>query len=73
MLPTSIRPGRIGCPCGQRSGGRTIHCPDVDRTNSPMAAIPLDPVPRDRLNRRQLPATPAASQQQLAGEHGAHR
>jgi hypothetical protein len=35
MLPTSIRPGRNGWPRGQRSGGRTIHCPDVDRTNSP--------------------------------------
>jgi hypothetical protein len=24
---------------GQRAGGRTIHAPDVDRTNSPTAAI----------------------------------
>jgi hypothetical protein len=40
MLPTSIQPGRSGCPRGQRSGGRTIHAPDVDRTNSPTAAIP---------------------------------
>jgi hypothetical protein len=35
MLPTSIRPGRNECPLGQRVGGRTIHSPDVDWTNSP--------------------------------------
>jgi len=31
-VPTSTRPGRNGWPRGQRVGGRTIHCPDVDRT-----------------------------------------
>ena len=41
MLPTSIRPGRNTCPRGQCVGGRTIHAPDVDRTNSPTAAMSL--------------------------------
>jgi hypothetical protein len=39
MLPTSIRPGRSGWPRGQRSGGLTIHCPVVNCTSSPTAAI----------------------------------
>ena len=38
--PTRTRPGRSAWPFWHRSGGRTIHCPDVDLTNSPTAAIP---------------------------------
>lgn len=39
MEPTSIRAGRNTCPRGQCNGGRTIHCPPIDRTSSPTATI----------------------------------
>jgi hypothetical protein len=34
-VPTRTRPGVIGWPLPQRSGGRTIHSPRADRTRSP--------------------------------------
>lgn len=37
--PMSTRPGRSVWPRGQRSGGLTMHCSDVDLTSSPTAAI----------------------------------
>ena len=45
-VPTRTRPGVIGCPLPQRSGGRTIHSPFADRTRSPTSWLIRQVYPR---------------------------
>jgi hypothetical protein len=71
-------------PRGQRSGGRIIHCPVVDCTNSPTAATPpssrLSPgqhhqrqFPPDKVYRRGVIGVESLGPQRLGFVHRSYR